>query len=60
MRAAEIQGVEAGDIGSALRDGIGIVLRPVIDKKITGEKSPPSIGVDTIGGFVVTQGLVEG
>src|SRR5580704_19258164 len=57
---AQIQRVEAGDAGSALRDGIRIVQRIVVEKIVAGDQSRTGVGVDTDGALVIAQRLIEG
>ena len=60
LRAASVERVEARDVRAALRDGVGIVLRPVVEKVVGGEQAQARVGVQAVGAFVVAQSLVEG
>ena len=60
LRAASVERVEARDVRAALRDRVGIVLRPVVEKVVSGEQAEARVGVEAVGALVVAQGLVEG
>ena len=54
------EGVEAGNAGAALGDGIGIVEIELIDEVVGGEVSPARVGIEARAGLVVPDGLVVG
>ena len=60
LSAAEIVGAEAGHVRAALRDGIRIVLRPVVEEIVGGKKSAARVCVETIGAFVIAQREIRG
>ena len=51
-------GVEAGDVGSALRGGIRIIQVVLIDKVVGGEISQACIRIEARSGFVVAESFV--
>src|SRR5579862_8635461 len=59
LRPAGVERIEAGDVCAALCDWIGIVLRPVVEKIVSGDQAEACVGVEPVSAFVVAQSLGE-
>ncbi len=60
LGAAGGESVEAGDAGSALGYGVGIVEGEVVNEVIGREQAGAGVCIDTDGSLVIAHGLVEG
>src|SRR5271166_1445154 len=58
LSAAKIQRIEARHISSALRRGIRIVLREIVEKIISRNETPSRVGIEAGSALVVMEGLV--
>ena len=59
LRAPPVECAETGDVRAALSNGVGIVLRPIVQEVVGGYHSPARVGVEPVGTLVVAQILVE-